>query len=146
MPSGRAAVADIPWMGVVELVSAIAARRISPVEVVKSLLDRTERLDDRLRCYLAIFADSALDDARKAEQAVLSGERLGALHGLPIPVKDLLAVKGTPTTAGSKFLQAPAHAESTVVAGLRVAGAIILGKLNLHEFAYGPEGINLHYG
>lgn len=137
---------EIHWMGVVELASAIAARRVSPVEVVKSLLDRTERLDKRLRCYLAVFADSALDEARKAEKAVISGRPLGPLHGVPIPVKDLLAVKGTPTTAGSRVLRELAHADSTVVARLRGAGAIILGKLNLHEFAYGPEGINLHHG
>jgi aspartyl-tRNA(Asn)/glutamyl-tRNA(Gln) amidotransferase subunit A len=137
---------EIPWMGVVELASAIAARCVSPVEAVRNLLDRIERLDGRLRCYLAVFADSALDEARKAEKAVISREQIGPLHGVPIPVKDLLAVRGTPTTAGSRIFREPEGADSTVVARLRGAGAIILGKLNLHEFAYGPEGINLHYG
>lgn len=137
---------DLHWLGLLELARQIAAKKLSPVEVVRAYLERIEALDGRLRSYLAVFADAALDAARAAEAAVAAGRPLGPLHGVPVAVKDLYAVKGTPTTGGSRFLKEPAAADCTVVARLRAAGAIILGKLNLHEFAYGPEGINVHYG
>jgi len=137
---------DLHWLGVMDLAGAIAAKKLSPVEVVSAHLARIGALDDRLRSYLAVFADTALAAARAAEVAVTAGRPLGPLHGVPVAVKDLYAVKGSPTTGGSRFLKEPAPADCTVVARLRAAGAIILGKLNLHEFAYGPEGINLHYG
>jgi aspartyl-tRNA(Asn)/glutamyl-tRNA(Gln) amidotransferase subunit A len=137
---------DIPWLGVREMAQAVARRDLSPVEIVWAHLDRIERLDGRLRCYLAVFADEALAAARAAEAALASRQPLGALHGVPVAVKDLFAVKGTPTTAGTTFLRTPAERDCTVVARLRQAGAIILGKLNLHEFAYGPEGVNPHHG
>lgn len=137
---------DLHWMGATELAGAIAARRLSPVEVVRYFLDRIDRYDEQLKSYLSVFGDAALAAARQAEAAVIRGRALGPLHGVPIPVKDLLDVAGTPTTAGSAFLSEPATADSTVVSRLRAAGAIILGKLNLHEFAYGPEGINVHHG
>jgi aspartyl-tRNA(Asn)/glutamyl-tRNA(Gln) amidotransferase subunit A len=137
---------DLPWLGVLDLAAAIAVRRISPVEVVRALLARIEQHDGRLRSYLAVFADSALAEARAAEAAVSAGRPLGPLHGVPLAVKDLFAVAGTPTTAGSRFLAEPARHDSTVVARLRAAGAVLLGKLNLHEFAYGPEGLNPHHG
>jgi aspartyl-tRNA(Asn)/glutamyl-tRNA(Gln) amidotransferase subunit A len=137
---------ELCWSGAVDLARAIAAREISPVEVVEAHLTRIEKLDGRLRSYLAVFADSARETARAAEAAVARGEPIGPLHGVPVAVKDLYAVAGTPTTGGSRFLTEPAREDSTVVARLRAAGAIILGKLNLHEFAYGPEGVNVHYG
>ena len=137
---------ELPWLGVLDLAAAIAARRLSPVEVVRALLARIEQHDGRLRSYLAVFADSALEQARTAEATVVSGRPLGPLHGVPFAVKDLFAVAGTPTTAGSRFLAEPAPHESTAVARLRAAGAVLLGKLNLHEFAYGPEGLNPHHG
>jgi aspartyl-tRNA(Asn)/glutamyl-tRNA(Gln) amidotransferase subunit A len=137
---------DLPWLGVLDLARAIAARRLSPVEVVRDQLARIERLDGRLRSYLVVFADSALAEARAAEAAVRAGQALGPLHGVPVAVKDLFAVAGTPTTAGSQFLTEPARHDSTAVARLRAAGAILLGKLNLHEFAFGPEGTNPHHG
>jgi aspartyl-tRNA(Asn)/glutamyl-tRNA(Gln) amidotransferase subunit A len=137
---------ELPWLGVLDLASAIAARRLSPVEVVRALLARIEAHDGRLRSYLAVFAEPALEEARAAEAAVVAGRPLGPLHGVPFAVKDLFAVAGTPTTAGTRFLAEPAPHDSTAVARLRAAGAILLGKLNLHEFAYGPEGLNPHHG
>jgi aspartyl-tRNA(Asn)/glutamyl-tRNA(Gln) amidotransferase subunit A len=137
---------ELHWSSLVELARAIAAKHVSPVEAMQAHLARIEQLDQHFRCYLAVFAESALAEARLAEQAVAEGKDLGLLHGVPVAVKDLFAVHGTPTTAGSQFLKDPALQDCTVVARLRAAGAIILGKLNLHEFAYGPEGINVHYG
>lgn len=137
---------ELHWLGAVDLAREIAARRVSPVEVVEAHLARIEARDGRLKSYLAVFTDAAREGARSAEARLTRGEPLGPLHGVPVAVKDLYAVAGTPTTAGSRFLTEPAREDSTVVARLRGAGAIILGKLNLHEFAYGPEGINIHYG
>jgi aspartyl-tRNA(Asn)/glutamyl-tRNA(Gln) amidotransferase subunit A len=87
-----------------------------------------------------------LREARVAEAAVSAGQTLGPLHGVPVAVKDLFDVAGTPTTGGSQFPMEPAARDCTVVAKLRAAGAILLGKLNLHEFAFGPEGSNPHHG
>src|SRR5437016_2942740 len=92
------------WLGALDLAAAIAARRLSPVEVVGAQLARIERLDGRLRSYLVVFAEGALREARAAEAAVRAGQALGPLHGVPFAVKDLFAVAGTPTTAGSRFL------------------------------------------
>ncbi len=137
---------DIPWLGIRDLARAMAARQLSPVEAVRAHLERIDRLDGRLHSFIAVFADAALDAARSAEQAVVTGWSLGPLHGVPVAVKDLFAVRGSPTTAGCSFLKEPAAQDCTVVARLRAAGAVLLGKLNLHEFAYGPEGVNVHFG
>ena len=137
---------ELCWERATDLARAVAGRVVSPVEVVEAHLKRIDLLDGRLRAYLAVFADEALEAARRAEAAVMAGDPLGILHGVPVGVKDLFAVVGRPTTGGSRFLTAPAEEDSTVVTRLRQAGAIILGKLNLHEFAYGPEGINIHHG
>ena len=134
------------WQSATELARAVAGRDVSPVEVVTAHLERIHTLDGRLHAFLAVFADEALAEAKRAEAAVMAGRPLGLLHGVPVAVKDLFAVKGTPTTGGSRFLTTPAPADSRVVARLRAAGAILLGKLNLHEFAFGPEGINAHHG
>lgn len=137
---------DLPWLGVVDIARAVAARHLSPVEVVRALLDRIEKRDGRLKCYLGVLGESALAEAQAAEAAVVAGRPLGLLHGVPVAVKDLFAVRGQPTTGGSHFLNTPAEQDCTVVARLRAAGAILLGRLNMHEFAYGPEGTNPHHG
>lgn len=139
-------VSELPWLGVRDLARAVAAREISPVEVVRALLAGIERSDSKLCSYLAVFAEPALEAARRAEGAVRGRAPLGPLHGVPVALKDLFDVRGTPTTGGSSFLRQPARADAAVVSRLLAAGAILLGKLNLHEFAYGPEGINSHFG
>jgi aspartyl-tRNA(Asn)/glutamyl-tRNA(Gln) amidotransferase subunit A len=125
----------------------IASKQVSPVEVVRAHLDRIAALDSKLRAFITICADSALESARAAEADLMAGRPVGPLHGVPWAPKDLYSTKGVRTTGGSKILadSVPA-ADATVVARLARAGAILLGKLNMHEFAYGPEGINAHYG
>jgi aspartyl-tRNA(Asn)/glutamyl-tRNA(Gln) amidotransferase subunit A len=137
---------DLHWLGAREQARLIAARQISPSDLVRAHLERIARLDGRLKSFLAVFADEALTAAHAAEQALGSGQPRGLLHGVPVAVKDLYDVAGTPTTAGSRIAMPPAARDCTVVTRLRAAGAIILGKLNLHEFAYGPTGINPHHG
>jgi aspartyl-tRNA(Asn)/glutamyl-tRNA(Gln) amidotransferase subunit A len=125
----------------------IATKQVSPVEVVRAHLDRIAAVDSKLRAFITVCADSALESARAAEADLMAGRVVGRLHGVPWAPKDLYSTRGIRTTGGSKILADSVPSEdSTVVARLARAGAILLGKLNMHEFAYGPEGLNAHYG
>ena len=125
----------------------IATKQVSPVEVVRAHLDRIAALDGTLRAFITVCADAALESARAAEAVLMAGQAVGPLHGVPWAPKDLYSTKGVRTTGGSKILaESVPAADATVVARLAKAGAILLGKLNMHEFAYGPEGLNGHYG
>jgi aspartyl-tRNA(Asn)/glutamyl-tRNA(Gln) amidotransferase subunit A len=125
----------------------IATKQVSPVEVVRAHLDRIAAVDSKLRAFITVCADSALESARAAEADLMAGRVLGRLHGVPWAPKDLYSTRGVRTTGGSKILADWVPSEdSTVVARLARAGTILLGKLNMHEFAYGPEGLNAHYG
>ncbi len=124
----------------------IATKAVSPVEVVREHLDRIARFES-LRAYITVCGEAALEAARAAETAITAGGPLAPLHGVPIALKDLFDVGGVRTTGGSLILKDHVPADdATVVRRLRAAGAIVLGKLNMHEFAYGPEGLNFHYG
>jgi aspartyl-tRNA(Asn)/glutamyl-tRNA(Gln) amidotransferase subunit A len=130
-----------------ELARMIASKAVSPVEVVRAHLDRIARLDPQLRAYITVCADAALGAAREAEARLMAGGPVGPLHGVPYALKDLYDTAGVRTTAGSKlFADRIPTADATVVKRLAAAGAIVLGKLNMVEFAYGPEGLNPHYG
>jgi aspartyl-tRNA(Asn)/glutamyl-tRNA(Gln) amidotransferase subunit A len=138
---------DLVWTSMAELARLIRAREVSPVEVVQAHLDRIASLDGKLHAYITVMGDAALASARTAEAAAMSGEMLGPLHGVPVALKDLYCTKAVRTTGGSKILADWVPGEdATVVSRLVGAGAIVLGKLNMHEFAYGPEGLNPHYG
>ena len=129
---------DLVWLGAAEAAALIRAKRLSPTELVQAYLDRIERLDGLLHAYIAVCREEALTMARGAEQALARGEASGPLHGVPIAVKDQFHARGMPTTAGSRVLTgAIAADDATVIARLRGAGAILLGKLNLSEFALG---------
>ena len=134
-------------MTVAELSPLIQERKLSPVELVQACLDRINALDGRLHSFITVMADSALKAARVAERAIGSGGYKGPLHGIPIGLKDLYHTKGVRTTAGSKILAdfVPDEDAQSVV-NMKAAGGIILGKLNMHEFAYGGLGINPFYG
>ena len=138
---------ELVWKSITELARLIATKEISPVEVVQAHLDRIEALDGKLKAYITVCREEALAAAKTAEAAVVNGQALGRLHGIPVGLKDLYATAGIKTTGGSKILADWVPTEdATVVTRLKEAGAIILGKLNMHEFAYGPEGLNVHYG
>jgi len=140
-------VADLTFASATELARLIAAREVSPVEVVRAHLERITALDGSLRTFITLTSDAALAAAAAAEAAVVAGHPLGPLHGVPLGLKDLYDTAGVRTTGGSRILadRVPA-ADATVVRRLREAGMIVLGKLNMVEFAYGPEGLNPHYG
>src|SRR5437867_305556 len=125
----------------------IATKQVSPVEVVRVHLDRIAALDPKLRACSTVCAAAALESGRAAEADLMAGKAVGPLHGVPWAPKDLYSTKGIRTTGGSKILADSVPSDdATVVARLARAGAILLGKLNMHEFAYGPEGVNAHYG
>src|SRR2546423_14492651 len=126
---------------------AIRAREISPVSLVESCLARIEALEPRLNAFITVTADLAREQARQAEREIAAGRYKGPLHGIPIAVKDLFATQGIRTTAGSRILANWVPDEdATVVRKLRGAGAVLLGKLGLHEFAYGISSVNPHFG
>ena len=123
---------------ITEVAELIKAKHISPVEVTTAILDRIDQLDSRLKSYATVMADHAMRAARRAESEITAGTYRGPLHGVPIAVKDLCFTKGVRTMGGSHALadHVPAF-DSTVVAKLESAGAVLLGKLNLTEGAMG---------
>ncbi len=133
---------EVCGLGVRELGRRYRTRQLSPVEVTQATLRRIVRLNPELRAYITVLDASAPLAARAAEQQLLAGIDLGPMHGVPVAVKDMIRVRGTRTTAASRlFLDAPLDQEdATVVRRLRAAGAVVIGKLNLHEFGRGePE-------
>ncbi len=125
----------------------IESGRISPVELTQACLDQIDATDALMRAFITVTGDEALRDAKQAEPAIVRGGRLGPLHGVPMAVKDLIDVKGARTTCGSQTQpDFVAEADATSVRRLRQAGAVIVGKTNLNEFALGATGQNPHYG
>jgi len=145
--------AQIAFASIAEIGRLYRNRKLSPVELTRLLLDRIATLNPRLNAYLTVCAEQALRQASCAESALLTKRRqksardLGPLHGIPISLKDNIYTAGVRTTAGSKILHdfVPLH-DAPVVTTLKRAGAIILGKTNMHEFAYGITSNNPHYG
>jgi aspartyl-tRNA(Asn)/glutamyl-tRNA(Gln) amidotransferase subunit A len=132
-----------PFLGAARQAALVRTRQVSPVDLVRAYLERIDRLDGRLRAYITVTREAALDAARDAEAAVMRGAALGSLHGVPFAVKDQFATRGVRTTAGSRILADHVPDEdATVVARLVAAGGILLGKLNLTEFALGGT---IHY-
>jgi aspartyl-tRNA(Asn)/glutamyl-tRNA(Gln) amidotransferase subunit A len=130
-----------------EVSERIRAREISPLELTRCVLDRIERLDPDLNAFITVTADLALEQARIAEEEIQRGGYRGALHGIPVGLKDLIDTAGIRTTAASALFRDRIPAEDAcVVRRLRDAGAVILGKQNLHEFAYGGSCMVSYFG
>ena len=120
-----------------ELSAAIRAKRVSPVEVVEAVLDRIERLNPRLNAYCTVTAESARREAAAAEAAVMRGDALGPLHGVPVSVKDLVITRGVRTTFGSRIYENNVPQEDApLVERLKAAGAILVGKTTTPEFGW----------
>jgi aspartyl-tRNA(Asn)/glutamyl-tRNA(Gln) amidotransferase subunit A len=126
---------------------AVQKREISPVELTRACLSAIDRSNSELKAFITVTADSALEQARAAEAEIARGEWKGPLHGMPLGIKDLVETAGIKTTAASAVLKdyVP-QADAEVVRRLKAAGAVILGKLNLHEFAYGGSGVIGYFG
>ena len=128
---------DLHYLGLVEVGQQVQAKKLSPVEVTKAMLERIERLDGKLKSYACVMADSALAEAAAAEKEIAAGKIKGPLHGVPVAVKDLCWAKGAPAAHGMTIHHDFRPSEdATVVARLKNAGAIILGKLQQTEGAY----------
>ncbi|PYM19357.1 MAG: amidase [Candidatus Rokuibacteriota bacterium] len=134
---------DRVYLSAARQAALIRIKQLSPVEMMRAYLERIDRLDGRLRAYITVTRETALAAAREAEHAVMAGGPLGPLHGVAFAVKDQFATRGVRTTAGSRLLADNVPGEdATVVARLIAAGGILLGKLNLTEFALGGT---IHY-
>ncbi len=130
-----------------ELGGRLRRREVSPVEVTRECLERIERLNPALNAFITVMAESALAEARRAEAEILRGEWRGALHGVPVALKDLIDMAGVRTTAASALSNdRVADHDAEVVRRLRHSGAVIVGKNNLHEFAYGGSSLVSHFG
>lgn len=128
---------NFEYLSLLDVSSQLRQRRLSPVELTQAILARIARLDPHLNAYIRITAESALADARRAEQEIARGTDRGPLHGVPVAVKDIFDIKGIPTTAGMGIrANAVADEDATVVRRLRSAGAVMLGKLSMTEGAY----------
>jgi aspartyl-tRNA(Asn)/glutamyl-tRNA(Gln) amidotransferase subunit A len=138
---------DLAFFSIEEAARLLRSKKISPVDLTEAALQRIDRLNGRLKAYLTVLSAPARKAARAAEKEIMRGNYRGPLHGIPICLKDNLWTRGIRTTAGSLILRdfIP-PTDSAVAARLRRAGAILLGKTNMHEFAYGITSINPHYG
>lgn len=137
--------ADLPKIS--ELAASLRRRKISPVEVARDCLNSIAQLNPSLNAFITVMADSALVEARTAEAEIARGEWRGPLHGIPIALKDLIDTAGVRTTAASALYndRVPSH-DAEVVRRLRVAGAVMIGKNNLHELAYGGSSLVSYFG
>ncbi|MBC7911520.1 MAG: amidase [Pyrinomonadaceae bacterium] len=137
---------ELTTQSLTELAGLIRARKVSPVEVVEAHLRRIERLNPQLNAVVTLAPD-ALDAARRAEEAIMRGEAVGLLHGVPVTVKDTIQTKGLRTTAGSKMRAEFVPENDAVAVGrLRGAGAIVLGKTNVAEMAAAYDTENPVFG
>ena len=148
--SGRwsyAQTGDLTDLTIAEASQLIRRRELSPVDLVRAYLDRIDSYNDRLNAYITVTANRALERARELETEIEGGSWRGPLHGIPIALKDNIDTVGVLTSAGSGvFADRIPDENAHVVTQLEAAGAIFLGKLNMHEFAFGASSAISHYG
>ena len=142
---------DLAFASIEEISRLFRKRKLSPVELVRLMFSRITQLDSKLNSYITVTTELALAQAKKAESELFAPpgrhRDRGPLHGIPISLKDNIYTENIRTTAGSRILAKfiPQH-DATVVKQLKVAGAVLLGKTNMHEFAYGVTSNNPHFG
>jgi len=138
---------NLSQLSLSEVSQLIRSRRVSPVELTQGCLQRIERLGPKLNAFITVTDESALAAARQAEAEIQRGSWKGPLHGIPIALKDLVDTAGVRTTAGSGVFQdrIPTQ-DAEIVRRLKQAGAVTLGKLNMHEFAYGGSSAISYFG
>ena len=138
---------EICYMSAGDLSRLIREKEVSPVEVIDAHLARIQTTEPALNSFITLLPEAARAAARQAERDIQAGRYRGPLHGVPVALKDLFNTGGVRTTSGSKIFDTFVPTEDcTVAARFREAGAILLGKLNMHQFAFGPTGENPDYG
>lgn len=138
---------ELAFASAVEIARRVAAGQVSAREVIETFMARIAALDPPINSFITVLADQALEQAQHLDAARRGGAPAGPLAGVPVAVKDLIDVAGAPTTGGghARFSRHPRE-DAPLVARIRTAGGIIVGKTNLHEFAYGVTNVNRHHG
>src|SRR5438477_7185656 len=138
---------DLTFLSISELGELIRNKKVSPVEVTRATLDRIEKLNPKLNAYITVTRDMAIRAAQDAEAEIQQKKWRGPLHGIPIALKDLFDTAGIKTTAGSNVFKdrVPAQ-DAEVVRRLKAAGAVLVGKTNMHEFAFGGSSLVTAFG
>jgi aspartyl-tRNA(Asn)/glutamyl-tRNA(Gln) amidotransferase subunit A len=138
---------NLSQLGLGEASQLVRSKKVSPVELTRECLSRIEQLNPKLNAFITVTADSALAQARQAEAEIQDDRWKGPLHGIPIALKDLVDTAGVRTTAASGlFKDRVPTQDAEVVRRLKAAGAVLLGTLNLHEFAYGGSSVISYFG
>jgi amidase len=138
---------DLTFAGAAKLVALYRGRKASPLEVMRAVLDRIDRVNPRVNAIVTLARDSALSEAKRATAALRRQAKLPPLHGVPVGIKDVTPTRGLRTTYGSKLFEDHVpDADALVVERLRAAGAIVIGKTNTPEFAFGPNTVNSVFG
>ena len=134
-------------LSLTEIARRIQTQEVSATHALEDVLEHIAHADDTTNAFVKVLRDEALQEAEAADHMLRAGHLLGPLHGVPVAIKDILTTAGITTTAGSKILADwKPEQDATVVRKLRQAGAVIVGKTNLHEFAFGVTTENPHYG
>ncbi len=138
---------ELPYLTIREASELIKKKEISPVDITRSVLERISDIDRKLNSYITVIADQSLGAAKNAEEAIAKGSYLGPLHGIPLALKDIFITRGIPTTCGSKMLEnfIPPY-DGSVTKRLVDAGAVIVGKNNMDEFAMGSSTETSYFG
>jgi Asp-tRNA(Asn)/Glu-tRNA(Gln) amidotransferase A subunit family amidase len=138
---------DLAFLSISELSELIRTRKVSPVEVTRVMLQRIDKLNPILNAYITVTTDQAMKSAQDAEKGIQQGKWRGPLHGVPVALKDLFDTAGVRTTAASGVFKDRIPAEDAeVVRRLKAAGAVLLGKLNMHEFAFAGTSTVSYFG
>src|SRR5215831_7044119 len=138
---------DLTFLSLTELSELIRSRKVSPVEVTRNILERIERLHPASNAYITVTRDVAMKSAQEAESEIQQKKWRGLLHGVPLAVKDLFDTAGIKTTAGSAvFKDRVPEQDAEVIRKLKAAGAVLVGKTNMHEFAFGGSSLVTYFG
>src|SRR5881296_1636318 len=138
---------DLAFLSLTELSELIRSRKVSPVEVTRNILERIEKRHPALNAYITVTRDVAMKSAQEAESEIQQKKWRGPLHGVPVAVKDLFDTAGIKTTAGSAvFKDRVPDKDAEVIRKLKAAGAVLVGKTNMHEFAFGGSSLVTYFG
>ena len=138
---------ELAQLSISELAPMLREREVSPVELTQSVINRVKALDKEINSYVEYNEEKAVESAKKAEREIINGEYKGALHGIPMALKDILHIKGEKSAFGSKIHKDfISNEDATVVSKLKSTGVVFTGKLNMHEYAWGGTTNNPHFG